>query len=136
MLPLRINHKERLKKILTSFLLALLAIFLIIVSSYKHIHVYRSVDEFYESPVLQHRLRLGGIIQKGSVHHQNGNVWTFRIGNDEMFIEVHYQGALPLLFKEGQETLVEGIYDGKFFQGERILIKHDERYSPKPQKGA
>ena len=134
MLPLRTHHKERLTRIFFSLLVSFAAIFLIMMSSYKNIHIYRSIHDFYQNPIINQRLRIGGIIEKNSLH-QDATTWIFKLSQNHESIEIHYQGVLPLLFKENQETLIEGIYDGKVFHGERVLIKHDERYSANRQQG-
>ena len=80
-------------------------------------------------------LRLGGMVEKGSVVHDGAAV-TFRVTDFTNSLTIHYIGLLPDLFREGQGVIAEGKMgaDG-VFQAERILAKHDEKYMPPELKG-
>lgn len=80
-------------------------------------------------------LRLGGMVEKGSVVH-NGTVVTFRLTDFANTMSVHYEGLLPDLFREGQGVIAEGKVgaDG-VFMADTILAKHDEKYMPPELKG-
>jgi cytochrome c-type biogenesis protein CcmE len=75
-------------------------------------------------------LRLGGMVEKGSVKH-DGAVVTFRVTDFANSLSVHYEGLVPDLFREGQGVIAEGKTGaGGVFMAERILAKHDEKYMP------
>ncbi len=80
-------------------------------------------------------LRLGGLVQAGSVEHldENGHpVARFRVTDGRTAVDVSYAGMLPDLFREGQGIVALGTLqaDGTFRASE-VLAKHDETYMPK-----
>lgn len=76
--------------------------------------------------------RLGGLVEKGSLRHQEDLLITFRVTDGEQSIPVRYQGIVPDLFREGQGVVAEGILSrGGVFQATRLLAKHDEKYIPR-----
>ncbi len=78
------------------------------------------------------RVRIGGLVEKGSVSKQpDGLTVTFRITDLNQEIPVTYSGTLPDLFREGQGVVAEGNLraDGTF-QASEVLAKHDEKYMP------
>ena len=78
------------------------------------------------------RLRLGGLVEKGSWKHGEGTVNNFVITDTVKTIAVAYNGQLPDLFREGQGVVAEGVIDGGgVFQADTVLAKHDENYMPK-----
>ena len=80
---------------------------------------------------LGQHLRLGGMVQEGSVRRQDDQIVHFVIRDKTSQIEVIYQGALPDLFREGQGVVAEGIWvEPHLFKAETVLAKHDERYMP------
>lgn len=76
-------------------------------------------------------IRLGGFVEKGSVEHPVEGEVAFFVTDFEEAIKVHYKGALPALFREGQGVVAEGkLTDAENFTASRILAKHDENYMP------
>jgi cytochrome c-type biogenesis protein CcmE len=77
------------------------------------------------------RLRIGGLVEQGSVVRQESTV-TFTITDLTATLPVTYTGVLPDLFREGQGVVAEGRLerDGIFHASE-VLAKHDEKYMPK-----
>jgi cytochrome c-type biogenesis protein CcmE len=77
------------------------------------------------------RLRLGGLVQPGSVNRQGADV-RFEVTDGNNKILVSYAGLLPDLFREGQGVVAEGSLakDGTF-RADNVLAKHDETYMPK-----
>lgn len=85
-----------------------------------------------------HRIRLGGMVEKGSVLHDKKalNV-QFRLTDYKNSIEVRYQGILPDLFREEQGIVAEGvIINPNRFDAINVLAKHDANYMPKEIKEA
>lgn len=78
------------------------------------------------------RLRVGGLVEMGSVKRQpDGNTTLFAVTDGDTIIPVTYTGGLPDLFREGQGVVIEGKlgHDGTF-RADSVLAKHDEKYMP------
>jgi len=77
------------------------------------------------------RLRLGGLVENGSVNRQGSDV-RFAVTDGASTVPVVYSGLLPDLFREGQGVIAEGSLgpDGTF-RADNVLAKHDETYMPK-----
>ncbi len=54
----------------------------------------------------------------------------FKITDFENTIEVHYEGVIPDLFKEGSGVVAYGKIHDKTLIAENIFAKHDENYMP------
>ncbi len=78
------------------------------------------------------RIRLGGLVEAGSVKRGQGTEVSFAITDKEKSVLVTYTGILPDLFREGQGVITEGTLgaDGLFI-ADSVLAKHDETYMPK-----
>ena len=77
-------------------------------------------------------IRLGGLVEKGSVVHGASDEVSFIVTDGKSSIEVDYRGLLPNLFRDGQGVVAEGaLSDTKHFAAKNILAKHDETYMPK-----
>ncbi|MER8388035.1 cytochrome c maturation protein CcmE [Mesorhizobium sp. M1380] len=77
------------------------------------------------------RIRLGGLVEKGTVERQGATV-AFSVTDNQKNVKVAYTGILPDLFREGQGVITEGSFgpDG-IFVADSVLAKHDETYMPK-----
>ncbi len=80
----------------------------------------------------QARIRLGGIVETGSVERSTTDTSvSFRLADCEQTVPVRYSGILPDLFREGQGIVAIGTYDPESgFAAEEVLAKHDENYMP------
>ena len=78
------------------------------------------------------KIRLGGMVQKGSVRREPGHLEIrFDVSDNEKTMTVAYSGVLPDLFKEGQGVIAMGQVDADgVFRAEDVLAKHDENYMP------
>ena len=78
------------------------------------------------------RVRLGGLVENGSVKRGDGTKVAFAITDTDKAVNVTYDGILPDLFREGQGVIAEGALgaDG-VFAADTVLAKHDENYMPK-----
>ena len=78
------------------------------------------------------RIRLGGMVEDGSVKKGPGTMTTFSVTDQIDTITVSYNGILPDLFREGQGVVTEGKLqeDGSFI-ADTVLAKHDENYMPR-----
>lgn len=78
------------------------------------------------------RLRIGGIVKRGSLTHEGSSTVIFAVTDLKHDVKVSYTGLLPDLFREGQGIVAEGTVEGpSLFHADTVLAKHDERYMPK-----
>jgi cytochrome c-type biogenesis protein CcmE len=78
------------------------------------------------------RLRLGGLVKKGSVQRSAGKAVSFIVTDTKRELPVTYTGLLPDLFKEGQGVVAEGVLEtAVLFKADSVLAKHDENYMPR-----
>jgi cytochrome c-type biogenesis protein CcmE len=82
-------------------------------------------------------IRLGGLVQPGSVARLSDGTMEFAISDQSAVDRVRYRGELPDLFREGQGVVAEGSYGGdRVFVAKTVLAKHDENYMPKEVQDA
>lgn len=79
------------------------------------------------------RIRLGGLVEAGSVVRGEGSTVKFSVTDGTATIPVTYVGILPDLFREGQGVVTEGKFEAgsTVFSADSVLAKHDENYMPK-----
>ena len=80
-------------------------------------------------------MRLGGMVQQGSVRHDpDGVTIRFVVTDGKATTPVSFRGIVPDLFREGSGAVAEGRLERGTFVADTILAKHDERYMP-PELG-
>ena len=80
-------------------------------------------------------MRLGGMVEQGSIRHlPDGVTIRFVVTDGKAQTPVVYRGIVPDLFREGSGAVAEGRLENGTFVADTILAKHDERYMP-PQLG-
>ncbi|RZT06282.1 cytochrome c-type biogenesis protein CcmE [Duganella sp. CF402] len=127
--------KPRTKRLaLVAAGLALLALAAWLISSAFQKNLVFSVTptELLASPDRARNLRMGGLVEKGSLRREGDGVSVdFIITDMVQRVPVRYSGILPDLFKEGKGAVVQGKLgaDGVFAATE-VLAKHDENYMP------
>ena len=78
------------------------------------------------------RIRLGGLVEAGSVKRGQGTEVSFAVTDTEKSVPVNYTGIIPDLFREGQGVITEGAMGANgVFIADSVLAKHDETYMPK-----
>lgn len=78
------------------------------------------------------RLRLGGLVEKGTFVQGQNAMYSFAVTDTLKSMKVTYKGQLPDLFREGQGVVAEGILQGDgSMVADTVLAKHDEKYMPK-----
>ena len=78
------------------------------------------------------RLRLGGLVEAGSVQRGQNMLVTFAVTDGSHSVAVSYRGVLPDLFREGQGVVTEGVLNAdRSFRADSVLARHDENYMPK-----
>jgi len=82
------------------------------------------------------RIRLGGLVESGSVTREPGELEVrFNVTDGQQTIVVAYAGVLPDLFREGQGVIVFGVTETEagnstLLRADEVLAKHDENYMP------
>lgn len=81
-------------------------------------------------------IRLGGMVQKGSVRRDaDGITVHFIVQDHDATQAVVYKGITPDLFVEGSGVVADGRMDAKgVFVADSLLAKHDENYVPRELK--
>lgn len=80
-------------------------------------------------PVATEMVRLGGLVETGSVQHE-GMDMRFVVTDLTESLPVHFIGMPPALFREGQGVVAEGYLENGAFRAVKLLAKHDEKYMP------
>jgi cytochrome c-type biogenesis protein CcmE len=77
------------------------------------------------------KMRLGGLVERGSLRRAEGLKIEFVVADCTNRIPVRYEGILPDLFREGQGIVASGELDRhRVFVADEVLAKHDENYLP------
>ncbi|MEF2073845.1 cytochrome c maturation protein CcmE [Consotaella aegiceratis] len=89
-------------------------------------------DIVAQAPGPGQRVRLGGLVEEGSVERGASQTVRFRVTDTVEAVQVTYTGLLPDLFREGQGVVTEGtLGPNHVFVADSVLAKHDENYMPK-----
>jgi cytochrome c-type biogenesis protein CcmE len=99
-------------------------------------YFYTPADVVAGKAVAGRAMRLGGMVERGSVKRDRDGVTTrFLVEDGDARVPVTYRGILPDLFREGSGVVAEGkLASDRSFVADNILAKHDERYMP-PELG-
>lgn len=93
---------------------------------------YSPMDIAQKPPKTGVNIRLGGLVESGSLKHLSNGEINFSITDGQSKVKVIYSGILPNLFREGQGVIAEGSLEKNGqFKAKQILAKHDENYVPK-----
>lgn len=74
------------------------------------------------------RVKIGGVVQSGSIHFLNPLNVEFRLAQGEASVPVKYQGTTPDMFKDESELIVEGTFDGETVQADLLIAKCASKY--------
>jgi Cytochrome c-type biogenesis protein CcmE len=109
-----------------------IAVAIVLTQIEDHLVFFHSPSDLATKPELMgdRRVRLGGLVEEGSVARQDGGVVSFRVTDLVQDVAVTYKGILPDLFREGQGVVVEGRMRDGVFVADQVLAKHDENYMP------
>jgi cytochrome c-type biogenesis protein CcmE len=127
------RRRRRLFVALGGTALLTIAVLLVLNAMRDNLVFFYSPSEVAQKQVAPGRaLRIGGLVEPGSVQRRPGQLdITFRVTDLKREVPVHYTGALPDLFREGQGVVAEGtLTPGGTFEAHQVLAKHDERYMP------
>ncbi|QGN49905.1 cytochrome c maturation protein CcmE [Micromonospora sp. WMMD558] len=92
---------------------------------------YRTPSEVVAGQVAVNQdLRIGGTVVPGSVHRA-GTATRLRLTDGSADVEVVHEGALPDMFGEGRDAVVEGLLDAdRVLHAQRVIASHDNEYRP------
>ncbi|MGL4541600.1 MAG: cytochrome c maturation protein CcmE [Polymorphobacter sp.] len=101
-------------------------------------YFYAPSDVYAKAPAPGTAIRLGGLVQKGSVQRlPDGLTLAFAVTDNARVVPVRYTGIVPDLFREGQGVITEGHFDAQgVFIANSVLAKHDEKYMPPQVAGS
>jgi len=125
------KHK-RLTFVIIAMALVGVATGLILFALGDGVSLFHSPTDIVENhPAATQRLRLGGLVEEGSVKRAEGStVVKFAVTDMLNTVNVSYNGLLPDLFREGQGIVTEGHFVDNVFVATEVLAKHDEKYMP------
>lgn len=93
-------------------------------------------SEYAEDPVQydDRRIRLGGIVESGSVAFDEERLQlTFHVTDSLETYPVRHGSTPPELFQENSGVVVEGQFHDGVFESDNLLVKHSEVYqAPEP----
>lgn len=132
------SRRRKLEIILFLFVLIAVVMGLILYALRQNISLFYSPSQIMAGKApLNHSIRLGGMVEKGSLIRGQQLQVQFRVTDFKQTITVHYQGILPDLFREGQGIVAEGkLLNPREFNASQVLAKHDENYMPPEVKEA
>ncbi|MEW7007740.1 MULTISPECIES: cytochrome c maturation protein CcmE [unclassified Lentilitoribacter] len=128
------RKQKRLAIIGTGMGFIALAVALVMFALSSEITYFHSPTDVVEKSVKPGtRIRLGGLVEDGSIIRGEGTKVAFTITDNAEVMVVNYDGILPDLFREGQGVITEGAFEsvGGPFVADTVLAKHDENYMPK-----
>lgn len=126
------RRSRRIVIIATSGFVLSVALALVLFAMRDTIVFFRAPTEVAAAPRVGTRIRLGGLIEIGSVRREADGAVEFAVGDGNATIPVRYRGLLPDLFREGQGVVAEGAMDGGgTFRADTVLARHDETYMPR-----
>lgn len=98
-------------------------------------YFYTPADIVAGKAVQGQAIRLGGMVESGSIRHRpDGVTIRFTLTDGQARTPVVFRGIVPDLFREGSGAVAEGRLEKGTFVADTILAKHDERYMP-PELG-
>lgn len=132
-----IHRNRRLSLIAAGGFLLAGAAWLVFSALERNISYFYTPSEAQEAQIAPDtRIRLGGLVETGSLNHGDGLSIQFRVTDGSATLPVAYSGILPDLFREGQGVIAQGAFDHDgVFIADTILAKHDENYIPKELQG-
>jgi len=95
-------------------------------------YFYLPADIAAKPPEQGRAVRLGGMVEKGSISHEADGVTVhFVVSDGKAKVPVKFKGITPDLFVENSGVVAEGRMEGATFVADNLLAKHDEKYVPR-----
>ena len=124
------HRKKRLQNILLLLGSSFIGIFLILTALNSQLDLFYSPSELNKNNLPQERIKLGGMVKKGSIKYEDTKV-LFVLTDFEEDLDIVFDGIPPDLFKEDSGAVMLGSFDGNgVFVAEEVFAKHDENYMP------
>lgn len=132
------RRKKRLGLILALFVGVSITVGLIVYALNQNMDLFYTPTELVygkpdgSRPQVGQRLRIGGMVVKGSVKRDQDSLKvSFDLADVGPAVTVVYEGILPDLFREGQGIVAQGVLIAdKTIEAFEVLAKHDEDYMP------
>lgn len=123
---------RRLAVIATCGIVLASALALVLYGMRDNIVFFRAPSEVVASGQVGSRIRLGGLVEAGSVRRGPDQVVDFAVSDGKSSVPVRFKGLLPDLFREGQGVVTEGALAASgIFVADTVLARHDETYMPR-----
>jgi cytochrome c-type biogenesis protein CcmE len=101
------------------------------------VQFFQSPSEIDASARPGQMVRLGGLVETGSVRRDETGALVFSVTDGATSKLVIFHGDPPDLFREGQGVVAIGRFEpGEAFTATEILARHDESYMPREAKEA
>lgn len=136
---MKAHRQRKLLTIIAVITGLLMAVLLVMYALRQNISLFYTPEQVSAQQVPKSVVvRLGGMVEKGSVKHAKTTLDTsFVLTDFKAKVTVHYHGVLPTLFREGQGIVARGQLSNQgTFIAEEVLAKHDENYMPPEVKAA
>ncbi|WP_271077576.1 cytochrome c maturation protein CcmE [Aurantiacibacter sp. MUD61] len=100
-------------------------------------YFYMPADIAANPPAPGQAIRLGGMVEQGSMQMQDDGVTVeFVVAGDGERVQAVYTGIKPDLFVEGSGVVADGRLNAEgVFVADTLLAKHDENYMPRELEG-
>ena len=122
----------KIKFIISIGLLALVSAGWIIIGSQPGEVQFLSVNDLlkHQDRFFQKQVRLGGNVKTGSIKYSGNRLdLYFDLKQGEAILPVvHHSAAVPDLFREGAQVIIEGIYEKGVFRADNLMTKCASRY--------
>ena len=128
------RKKRRLLVLLISFIGLGSAAALVLSAFSDNLVFFVSPSDLVKSSPSGRDVRLGGLVERGSVEKSSGGQAgvRFKVTDGNASVPIVFKGILPDLFREGQGVVVLGAQQSNGeFRASEVLAKHDETYMPK-----
>jgi len=132
-MKLSVIHKRRLAFVGILLGAMMIATALILYALGQNVNLYYTPSQLKAEHISPQRtIRIGGLVQMGSIHRSKNDLGvSFVVTDGTGTVPVDYRGILPDLFREEQGVVVQGkLGKNGIFQAQEVLAKHDENYMP------
>ena|SRR3990167_309057 len=127
------KQKRKLIGVISILILLSIAIGLVLFALKQNINLFYTPTQVLQNKMNSgETIRIGGYVKKYSVQYDNsGQRVLFVITDKKNEMQIHYDGVLPSLFREGQGVVVTGkLINTHALLANEVLAKHDEKYMP------
>lgn len=127
------KRKKIVPALLTVAIVAGGLVYLLVAGFDDTVVYYKTVDELLAEPARfeSRPVRINGVLVSGSVKSKLGtDEYRFQLTKRQQVVDVTYSGILPDTMREGQELVVQGMYNParRTFDASEILTKCPSKY--------